>query len=122
MGVYLICIGSNYNKERNILFARTQLSAVFPSIRYGDELHTEPIKINNPETFLNQMAIFTTSLTMDEVSAKLKEMESLAGRTPENKQKQQIPLDIDILMYNDTVIRPEDMKREYVIQGIQSLK
>lgn len=121
MGVYLICIGSNYCKERNLLLAREQLTAIFPSIKYGDELETTPENMTNPALFLNQVARFSSSLPMDEVSPTLKELEKLAGRTPESKQKQEIPLDIDILMYNDTVIRPEDMKKDYVIQGIQSL-
>ncbi len=122
MGVYLVSIGSNYCKEEKLLFARTNLCTIFPSVKYSDELETKPLNMTNPALFLNQVARFTTSLPIEKVSAILKELELIAGRTPKSKQREEIPLDIDILMHNDVVIRPEEMKRDYIIRGIESLK
>lgn len=121
MPIYTICIGSNYNREINLLLARKQLTALFPSIRFADEEETEPFLLSNPALFSNQVGRFRSDEEPEQVKAKLKAIEQLAGRLPEDKAIERVVLDIDLLMHDDVVLKPRDMEREYVKRGIKNL-
>lgn len=41
------------------------------------------------------------------------EYENVCGRTPASKQTGEIPMDIDIIIWNDEIIRPNDYEHEY---------
>jgi 2-amino-4-hydroxy-6-hydroxymethyldihydropteridine diphosphokinase len=73
-------------------------------------------------SFLNQVAQLTTSLSAAELKRLFKEIESEAGRTPEEKAQEIVRLDIDLLTYGDTLLKAEDMERDYVERGIALLK
>ena len=51
---------------------------------------------------------------MTEVRSILKQIEQTNGRTPESKKEGRIPLDIDLLSYDQQVLKPEDWQKEYV--------
>lgn len=105
MPSYLICIGSNYNREDNLLRARNRLTAFFPSIRFAEEVETEPYLLSNPALFSNQLARFHSDEGIEQVKARLKTIERLAGRLPEDKAKEKIVLDIDLLVCDDVILK-----------------
>ena len=121
MPSYLICIGSNYNREGNLLLARNQLTALFPSIRFAEEVETEPFLLSNPALFTNQLARFHSDKGPEQVKVHLKDIECLAGRLPGDKAKEKVILDIDLLMCDDLVLKPQDMEREYIKQSLEVL-
>jgi 2-amino-4-hydroxy-6-hydroxymethyldihydropteridine diphosphokinase len=51
----------------------------------------------------------------------LKDLEEEAGRTPEGKHQGIVPLDIDVLQWNEQILKPADMKRDYVREALRSL-
>jgi len=56
------------------------------------------------------------------VKGKLKHIEQIAGRLPEDKAKEKILLDIDILICDDRVLKPSDLEREYVRKGLHIIR
>jgi 2-amino-4-hydroxy-6-hydroxymethyldihydropteridine diphosphokinase len=40
----------------------------------------------------------------------------------EDKKKEKVCLDIDLLVFDDRILRPEDLQREYVRKGLEELK
>ena len=48
--------------------------------------------------------------------------ETSCGRTSLSKQTGIIPLDIDLLMIDNTVLKPEDMQKHYVRQALEGLE
>lgn len=91
------------------------LSQVFDTIRFSERLETEPYgSLTGSASFLNQVAIAYTSLTAEEVLICLKTMEKEIGRVPEDKSRASIPIDIDLLQWNDTLLKPEDLQRDYI--------
>ena len=46
---------------------------------------------------------------------------SLIHILPEDKKEEKVCLDIDILLYDDKIIKPEDWEREYVQQSLSAL-
>ena len=117
----LICIGSKYNRKKNLLLARQRLQALFPTVRFATEEETEPLYLRSFALFSNQVAEFVTELDEECVVDELKAIEREAGRRPGDKVKEKVCLDIDLLMYDGKILRPKDMKQEYVRKGLKEL-
>lgn len=117
----LICLGSNYDREIHMNAARKALSETFPNIRFGEELETEAIGEGFFSPFSNQLATFQTSLTTDEIRQRLKEIEQDNGRMPQEKSQGIVKIDIDILIHGSRILKPEDLKRDYIQQELERL-
>lgn len=118
----IICIGSNYNRKENMFFARQKLADLFPSIRFTSEQETQPLFFRSPALFSNQVAQFFSEAGEERVRKELKAIEKSAGRCPEDKKEEKVCLDIDLLAFDDRVLKPEDLKREYIVKGLEELK
>lgn len=117
----LICLGSNYDREIHMNAARKALSETFPNIRFGEELETEAIGEGFFSPFSNQLATFQTSLTTDKIRQRLKEIEQDNGRMPQEKSQGIVKIDIDILIHGSRILKPEDLKRDYIQQELERL-
>ena len=117
----LLCLGSNKDRRLRLEIARKALIRLFPDIRFSDEMETEAIGNGFLSPFSNQVALFHTSLSAEEVRSILKDLEQTNGRLPEDKTKGIVKLDIDLLKYDDLILKPKDMEKEYVQKGITQL-
>lgn len=117
----ILCLGSNRDKERNIELADQLLRDHFISIYFSEVLYTEPINMRDPSLFLNQVAIAFTSEEPDQIIDVFKHIEKKLGRTPEDKQKENILIDIDLLQWNDCILKPLDLQRAYVQSALRTL-
>lgn len=118
----LLCLGSNLDGATRLAIARRVLATIFPDIRFSEEMETEAIGSGFLSPFHNQVAKFNTFLSAQEVRSLLKQLEKDNGRLPEDKEQGIVKLDIDLLKYDDTVLKPEDLTKPYVQTGIRSLK
>ena len=117
----IICIGSNDEPRQHIAEAEKALSLRLADIVWGETVSTLPEDTHHPALYLNRAATFTTSLAADELKAWFKAIEVQAGRTPKSKATGIIPLDIDLLVYGQSVLKPSDMEKEYVKIALRSL-
>ena len=118
----IVCLGSNIDGEIHLRNAYKLLVQSFPDIKMGKILRTKAEgNISQPDYF-NQAATFTTNFSLGEVESILKEIEKENGRKFDDKFKGTVPLDIDLLQYNQQVIRSKDMFKKYVRQALQELK
>ena len=117
----LLSIGTNYNRATYMAYARQDLKKHFPNIRFSTEVETEAIGSRFLSPFNNQVAIFETTLSADEVHTILKQIECDHGRLPTDKSYGVVKMDIDLVKYDDLVLKPEDMEREFVKTGIEEL-
>lgn len=117
----LLCMGSNKDRHAHMAYTRKALDRIFPDIRYGEEMETEAIGELFLSPFSNQVAIFHTPLNIDETKAILKGIEKENGRMPEDKAKGVVKMDIDLLAYDDLILKPDDMEKNYVQKGIEQL-
>lgn len=117
----VLVLGSNQDKENNIKRAADQLRAHFPSIILEKPVLTEPMDCVNPALFLNQVAVATTPFSLEDTNGILKKIECALGRTPLNKMEGNIPIDIDLLIWNDEILKPEDLKRGYIKEALNRL-
>jgi 2-amino-4-hydroxy-6-hydroxymethyldihydropteridine diphosphokinase len=102
-------------------YAQRDLKKHFPTIRFSEEMETEAIGSRFLSPFSNQVASFETTLSTEEVSVILKQIEHDLGRLPEEKSQGVIRIDIDLLMYDDCVLKPADLERNFVKEGLKSL-
>ncbi|MGN0067048.1 MAG: 2-amino-4-hydroxy-6-hydroxymethyldihydropteridine diphosphokinase [Bacteroides sp.] len=114
---YLICIGSNTEPASHLAFARRELQRRFPDVWFSPEEVTAPIGMRrNQASFINQLARLSSDAQPKEIEQQLKEIEHLAGRTPEEKALEVVRLDLDLLMADEEVLRPKDLQRDFVQQ------
>lgn len=117
----IISLGSNQEKEKNIEMANQLLDSHFDSIHFSEAVYTQPFHMENPALFLNQVAIAFTSENPDQIVDAFKQMERQLGRKPEDKSKGNIPIDIDLLQWNDEILKPSDFHRPYIQSALASL-
>ena len=76
---------------------------------------------DSPRMFYNQVACFTTPLTASQVRECLKKIERDHGRTPDDKARGIVKIDIDLLCYDGEVLKPQDWLRVDVREGVAEL-
>ena len=118
----LLCLGSNSNRHFHMEEARKALMKLFPNIRFSKEMTTEAIGDKFLSPFSNQVAKLETSLTIEEIRNLLKKIEKENRRLPEDKEQGIVKLDIDLLTFDDLILKPNDMEKDYVLEGISSLQ
>lgn len=113
----VLSIGSNApNRHDMMACCKLWLKRTFEPTACASAYSTPAINGKDAD-YLNTVAVITTTLPMAELSAVLKDYEKQCGRTPESKLLGVIPIDLDIVMWNGTVVRPNDYKQEYFQKG-----
>ncbi len=110
---FVLALGSNYEQERNVGYAMGRLRECFPGIRFTRILRTSPIGIDS-DWFANALAIGKVEDCPETVISRLKEIERECGRCAEDKARNVVRLDIDLLQYGGEVLREKDWHRDYV--------
>lgn len=117
----LLGLGTNQQKKRNMSEASTRLSQYFPGIRFSETAETFPIACPSDETFLNRVAVAYTGKSVDEIKILCKKIETDLGRTESSRQKGEIAIDIDLLKWNDTILKASDLERDYIKKLLAAL-
>jgi len=115
MNTAYIMLGSNSNAENNITLAIYKLTSYFQLINQSSILVTEPIGVHYKLPFQNEALKILSTVTSDETIAIFKQIEKEMGRTPESKQLGIIPIDIDLIFWNDTLLH-EDYNRFHFVK------
>lgn len=118
----ILCIGSNYERNIHIADARSELAKHFTGIRFGEEMETEAVGKEFLSPFSNQLAILETDFSLKEIRDILKEIERKNGRLPSDKTQGIVKLDIDILIFNQDVLKKEDLQRKYIQEGLKNIR
>ena len=69
----------------------------------------------------NAVALAYTLLSCEETVRLFKEYEKNAGRTIDMKPLHIVPIDLDLVICDRTVLRPADMASEYFMKGYRQL-
>lgn len=121
MNTLIISIGSNENSLVNIRLCRIHLYKLFDIIYFSAISVTKPFGDHYQRDFLNQLAIVRTTRELDELNLCLKELEQKIGRKKEDKANGSVKIDIDIVKWNDTILKQNDWERDYVADLLPSL-
>lgn len=100
-----LCLGSNTEAESNVEKARKMLTTLLPGIRWEKAQWTEPVNFPYPALFLNQLAIFDTTKTCNELRQCFKNIERQCGRLPKDKAQGIVRMDIDLITYGEKKLK-----------------
>lgn len=114
-------LGSNEGSEQTVISAQKALRKHFPDAAFSRIRKTEPVDFASPRPFFNLSGRFTTPLSREEVTGILKSIEKEHGRKPEDKALGIVRLDIDLLIYDNALLKPKDVLRGYVRDGLAEL-
>ncbi len=121
MNKALISIGTNVNRETNLALCHELLNGAFSEITYSNTSITTPYGNTYKDDFLNQLAFIYTSETKEEILKRLKSIEKKIGRNATDKVNGNVKIDIDLVIWNDEILKPDDMERSYIIDLLPSL-
>jgi 2-amino-4-hydroxy-6-hydroxymethyldihydropteridine diphosphokinase len=120
--------GSNVAPEQHLRCAVRELVREFPGARFSAWYRNRAVGGAGAD-FINLAAGFSTSLPLRDVRVRLRAIEERCGRSREEPSLQAPPLDLDLLLYGDTVCaddglelpRPELLTRAYVLGPLAEL-
>ncbi|MCP9612472.1 2-amino-4-hydroxy-6-hydroxymethyldihydropteridine diphosphokinase [Coprobacter tertius] len=99
-----------------------EIKAITVSAKFSSCYETVPVSSIPQPNYHNCVGIIETEWDFDHLRERFKEMEKAAGRHPDSKRQGEIPLDIDIVVWNDEVVKPRDMLQDYMQIGLLELK
>lgn len=112
-----ICLGSNIGLQ-----AIDKIKSASQSLTDVGAIVCHSSVYGSPSGYLNEVLVLHTSLDSDELLTFTKDLEHRLGRRPEHKAQGIVPIDIDIVIYDDDVLRPLDYDSAYFNQGLEELK
>jgi len=117
----ILCLGSN-TSDASVRIAR----AIESLSRQLTVVKTSRAYINDDDTgrgapYLNMVARCSTTMPLERLTDILAELEAEGGRTSASKAAAVMPLDIDIVVWDDRVVSPHDFSRPYFTTGYRQL-
>lgn len=111
MNNIVICIGSNQERH-NVENALLWLSELFEESVYSSIYETPAVNCGG-RNYHNSVLRGRTNTSHEELNELIKEYELSCGRDSNARQKGLVPIDIDIVIYNDEIIRPWDYRQNF---------
>ncbi len=107
---YLLLGGNIGNRAMYLESARKQISRFIGDIENVSSIYeTEPWGFSHETPFLNQVVISLTRLEPGEIMRRIRDIEKSFGRVREKDHYSARTIDIDILFYDDMIIKKEDL-------------
>ena len=117
----LISLASNNEQEKNLSEARKALTQVLISPDYTPAVWTEPYGKKEGALYLNQLVSAQTDLDNDELNGRLKDIEKTQGRDDETRRLGLVPIDLDLLLYDQQRFHLRGWQRPYIQQLLPKL-
>ena len=117
-----LSVGSNFgSKKDNVAKALEWLENVLTNTHCSSIYETPEVHGYGPSYF-NAVLGGSTDLSLYNVNKILKEYERKSGRTPESKERKEVIIDLDIVLWDSEVIKPKDFKRQFFQRGYREIK
>ena len=110
----VIALASNCSQEQYLREAQQRLTQILSVSRFTPSLWTAPVNSTRPDQYLNMLAYAETHLSLDDLNATLKHIESEMGRTQKERQQGIVRIDLDIMRYDDQRYHLKDWERDYI--------
>lgn len=122
MNKALICIGSNTSNRKAILCDTLKYLQQEGHIEASSSCYETPATGHSTSpSYLNCVLLLNTPVDYETLKYRFKIRETEAGRTPEAKIAGTVSLDIDIVIWNDLIIKPDDLNQTYMKQGLKEI-
>lgn len=121
MNEVVLSIGSNVTpRYERVVDALSKLKGILEDCMASDIYETPEIHgIGRP--YMNAVMTGTTNMSLDDLHQRTKQLELQAGRDAEARMRGEVYVDIDIVIWNREVIRPNDFRQTFFKIGAESL-
>lgn len=102
MPTVFLGLGSNIDAEKNLRLAVSELRRVYGELTVSPVYASAPVGFDGPD-FLNLVVALETDVAPGEVLDAIERIHGAAGRSRGPDKFSSRPLDIDLLLYGDTV-------------------
>lgn len=117
----VIAIGSNYgDREGNIIKAFKFLSATGEIVSRSG-IYESPDFLGIGRGYLNAVVMLETSKSEEALNLSIKEFEKECGRDCGARERGEVCIDVDIVIYNNVIRRPKDYSASYFKKGYSEI-
>ena len=118
----LISLAANdEKKETTIAHALRLIESYCVILNQTPVYRSEAAGESQQPSYANALLQVETDQEYEELRRRFKSLEHDAGRTPASKERGIIPLDIDIISWNETLSKNKDMEYDYMKKGLHLL-
>jgi len=110
----IIGIGSNIAAEKNIAEMLRLLAFDVEIIQVSKMIQTKPIGIIEQDDYTNGAVRIWTEMDMKSLTLYLKKLEDRMGRDRSQKKYGPRNIDLDILIWNNSIVDPDYFTREFL--------
>lgn len=110
----IIGIGSNIEADRNIAEMLRLLAAKVEIVQVSQMVQTKPIGITEQADYTNGAVRIRTKMSLETLSLYLKLLEDQMGRDRSQKKFGPRNIDLDILIWNNTIVDPDYYTRDFL--------
>lgn len=122
MSEVFLSFGSNYgDKKGNVEAALRWIGSLLDDMQSSDVYETPEVH-GYGASYFNAVASGKTGLELEEFNRRLKVYERDCGRTDEARIRKEVPIDIDIVIWDGEIIRPVDFSREFFRIGYEDIR
>ncbi len=122
---FVLTLGSNSEPLKHLSLAQAGLCSLgLERLTFSPARESAPISFGLSDAlFTDQVAVGETSMELETFAAQLKALERRTGRTPEQRKRhpESIPVDIDLITWDREILKPRDITRPYLIEGLRDL-
>jgi len=122
MNTAIVMLGSNVQPDSNLEIVKEKLSENFEILKQSNRLISKPIGKNYKNDFHNESIMLLSVETIQETILIFKDIEKQLGRTADSKQKGEIPIDIDLIFWNDVLVHDDYNRFDFVKRCIDEIK
>jgi len=122
MNEVIIGIGSNIDAEINISIMMEILKKKVEVVKISEMIKTKPIGITNQPDFTNGAIKIKTVFDLDELTKLLKSIEDEMGRDRSAPKFGPRCIDLDIVVWNDSVIDKDYYTRDFLKKCVDEIR
>jgi 2-amino-4-hydroxy-6-hydroxymethyldihydropteridine diphosphokinase len=103
MAEVFVSVGSNIDRERNVVSALRSMEQAFGPLRVSSIYESDAVGFEG-DPFYNLVVAFATELPVAEVAKRLALIEDQHGRDRQGKKFSARTIDLDLLLYGDEIV------------------
>lgn len=121
MNTVILVLGSNTaDRERAIESALEFLRGEGEMAEHSS-IYESPDMLGKGNRYLNSVTRLRTYRDMTRLHSSIKDYEHRCGRTSSMKERGEVPIDIDIVVWNGKVVRQSDFNASYFKKGFKEI-
>jgi 2-amino-4-hydroxy-6-hydroxymethyldihydropteridine diphosphokinase len=122
MNTAIIMLGSNTDVTKNMELTLNKLVECFEITNKSLQVNTEPVGHQFSANFNNVALKLLSKDTIEETVATFKQIELEMGRKPDSKLTGIIPIDIDLIFWNNSLVHDDYIRFDYVRDCVNEIK